>query len=398
MDSGKCGAFQNAVDSYIDNIREIVEELNNFGDTAMRVVVGGMTDGTDASVPLLGKLPILKNYLSTEGKQDWSFLADIEASLKSFVIGSAGTDGGSASGIMSYMVSLAIAISMIFFLISILQLVTEDRFTPEFLVKFFAKFVIAFCVIMWSPKLLAGMIDFGSALAVDVAEKASSLLGESKGFDPAALEALIKNHAIWHYKNVGWDGWAGVGTKSGAKGMDLWGMWEGIKFWMEGSVLGIFKFISYLLNAVVMFIVITRIMELYVRGAFLPIAAALMSDDGWRGSAGRYFRKLMSLATQSAAIMVVANVFSVMMKSAMESIFTSSILGKYGITKDFIKGHSHELALEAVSKCTKCLDVIHAPLNVPVMKPMMICIVLCVAGLALMFKTANIMDDIWGAR
>lgn len=390
MDAGKCPAFQNAVDDYIEKIKEIIDELNNFGDTAMRVVVGGMTDGSDMEVPLLSKVPILGKYLKTDGKQDWSFLAAIEAALRRFVVGSAGTEGGSATGIMQYMCSIGISIALIFFLISILQLVTEDRFTPEFLVKFFAKFIIAFCVILWSPDILAYIIDFGDALAVDVAQKARGLLGTTETFDPAALEALIKNHAIWHYKNVGWDGWTGVGTKSGAKGMDLWGVWEAFKFWIEGSMLGIFKFISYLLNAVVMLIVLTRIMELYIRGAFFPIAAGLMSDDGWRGTGGRYFRKLMSLATQSAAIMMVANVFSVMMQAAIGSIFASSILGKY-------EGLCHD-TLDGVANCTKCLNAISTPLNVPVMKPMMICIVLCVAGLATMFKAASMMDDLWGAR
>lgn len=103
----------------------------------------------------------------------------------------------------------------------------------------------------------------------------------------------------------------------------MWGVWEAFKFWMEGALLGIFKFLSYFLNAIVMFIVISRIMELYVRGSFLPIAASLMSDNGWKGSGGRYFRKLMSLATQSAAIMVVANVFSVVMRSAIGSKWTT---------------------------------------------------------------------------
>jgi len=386
MAAGDCGAYQNAVDGYTDNIWEVVDEFNNFGNTALQVVQGGTTDGTDINI---------LNLFKTDGKQDWSFLAGIEASLRSFVVGSAGTDGGSATGFMQYMCSIGISIALIFFLISILQLVTEDRFTPEFLVKFFAKFVVAFCVILWSPDILAYLIDFGNSLAVDVAEKARGLLGTTETFDPTALEAVIKNHSIYHYKNVGWDnwprdGWSSVAPKSGAKGMALWGIWEAFKFWLEGNLLSIFKFLSYLLNAVVMYIVISRVLELYVRGAFLPVAAAMMSDDGWRGSGGRYFRKLMSLATQSAAIMMVANVFSVIMQSAIGSIFTSSILGKYGIT--------HCKTLAELSTCTTCLAQIQAPINMPVLKPMMICAVLCVACLALMFKTASLMDDIWGAR
>lgn len=386
MPAGKYGAFQNAVDGYIGNIRDVVEELNNFGNNALEVVVGGTTDGAD--------LGISGTVVSSDGVQNWQFVADIEATLRGFVIG---TD--SDMGMMGYLCSIAIAISMIFFLISIIQLVTEDRFTPEFLVKFFAKFVIAFCVIVWSPKILAYMVDFGYALTKAIASGAKELMENTEGFNPTVLEALVKNHSIRHFKNVGWanwprDGWSSVPAKDGATKMELWGVWEAFKYWLEGSTLGIIKFFSFLLNAVVMFIAISRIIELYVRGAFLPIAAALMSDDGWKGSGGRYFRKLMSLATQNAAVILVASVFGAMMQTALSSIFTTSILGKYKLVCD--KGHL--MTLEAVYKCKTCLDQIPAPIDVPVMKPMLLCMVLCAAGLSIMFKTIHIMDDIWGAR
>lgn len=381
MPAGKYGAFQSAVDGYIDNIRDVIDELNNFGNNALEVAIGGTTDGAD--------LGISGTWASSGGVQNWQFIADIEATLRGFVIG---TD--SDMGMMGYLCSIAIAIAMIFFLISIIQLVTEDRFTPEFLVKFFAKFIIAFAVITWSPKILAYLVDFGYALTKAIASGAKELMENTEGFSPDTLEALIKNNSIWHYKNVGWAEWTGVGTKDGATKMEMWGLWEAFKFWLEGATLGIVKFLSYFLNAVVLFIVISRILELYVRGAFLPIAAALMSDDGWKGSGGRYFRKLMSLATQTAAVILVASVFGAMMQSALSSVFTTSILDKYGLV--CTKGHP--MTLEEVSICTTCLDQISAPIDVPVLKPMLLCLVLCAAGLGAMFKTAAIMDDIWGAR
>lgn len=382
MAVGKCGAFQSAIDNYMRNVRDVVDGLNGFGNNALQVISGGTTDGAD--------LGISGTWASSDGAQDWSFLSDIEKTLRDFVVG---TD--SDMGMMGYLCSIAIAISMIFFLISIIQLVTEDRFTPEFLVKFFAKFIIAFCIILWSPKILAAMIDFGDALARAIASGASGLSEDTGGFNPDALEAVVKNHSLYHYKNVGWDnwpreGWLSVSAKSDAAKMEVWGLFESLQFWIEGAMLGIFKFLSYLLNAIVMFIVVSRIIELYVRGAFLPIAAGLMSDDGWKGSGGRYFRKLMSLATQTAAVVLVASVFGVITKTAIGSIFTSSILGKYGVT--------HCSTLEDLATCTTCLDQIDAPIDIPVMKPMLICMVLCAAGLGVMFKTIHIMDDIWGAR
>lgn len=77
MAAGKCGAFQNAVDGYIDNIRDVVDELNSFGDTAVQVVQGGITDGADINIFNLAK---------TDGQQNWEFLADIETALRNFFV------------------------------------------------------------------------------------------------------------------------------------------------------------------------------------------------------------------------------------------------------------------------------------------------------------------------
>lgn len=382
--AGKATAYQHAVDSYVRSVEDVIKQLNNFGDTALQVISGGTTDGADINLVLV----------KSDGKQDWGFIADVEDKLRRFVIGS-----GSSVGIMQYMCSVAIAIAMIFFLISVLQLVTEDRFTPEFLVKFFAKFVIAFCVILWSPVILEAMIDFGNAFVVDVAGKAKSLLQDNNIFNPNDLELLVKNHSIWHYKNVGWDGFPGIGTKGNAAKMEVWGIFEALPILIESVMLGLFRYISYALAAVVMFIVITRILELYVRGAFLPVAASLMSDDGWRGSGGRYFRKLMSLATQNAAIIMVANVVNVVLTAALDSIFTRAVQGMCLHATNAHTNIAGSTTIQKIANCEICLaQMTKVPIDLPVVKPMIICTVLCVAGLALMFKTASLMDDLWGAR
>lgn len=380
--------YCNTVDKYCNKLKEILSELSGFGKTAIQVIKGDPETS-------LGNM---------------TFLNSIEDTLKDFVYGS--------DGIMTYMCSIAIAISMIFFLISILQLVTEDKFTPEFLVKFFAKFVIAFCVIMWSPQILQAIVEFGFAFSSEVGDKASAIAGEvaDNAFDANGIVQLIKNHEAYYYKDVTWPGYPTKGavangiTQGAApwnwkdiRGLaDVWNYFNktlgftgqigpAIGLSMEMATLSIFHLVALAITAIVMLIMITRILELYVRGAFLPVAAALMSDDGWRGSAGRYFRKLMSLATQNAVILVIANIFGVMASSAMGSTFVDSIVSQTGCTK------VHE-TLADIAVCKACLNEIPAPIDLPIFKPMLICIIICVAGIALMFKAAAIVDDIWGAR
>lgn len=390
-----CGA----IDKYCDKLQDTLSELSGFGDTALEIASGGKSSVTG---------------------MDASSLVKIEDMLRDFVYGK-----NASGGLMGYFSSIAIAISVVFFLISIIQLVTEDRFTPEFLVKFFAKFVISFCIIIWSPTILKTIVEFGttfSNMAGEAAGEVSGLVSDNL-FDVSGLRTLVKNHEAYYYKDVTWPGYptadaAKNGIKQGAapwdwaelrdaRGLaDVWNFFSknlgfvgqigpALNLMMDSVLLNIFHIVAMVITLVVMFIVITRVLELYVRGAFLPIAAALMSDDGWKGAGGRYFRKLMSLATQNAVVLVVTNVFGLMAKTTMENEFVRAITSQTGCTGTPSDPHQ---TLADIAICKACLDEIPAPISLPFFKPMLLCIVICVAGISLMFKANAIVDDLWGAR
>lgn len=40
------------------------------------------------------------------------------------------------------------------------------------------------------------------------------------------------------------------------------------------------------------FILFSRLIEMAVRAAFMPIAVGLVTDGGWSGSAGRYIKNI----------------------------------------------------------------------------------------------------------
>lgn len=245
---------------------------------------------------------------------------------------------------------------------------------------------------------------------------------------------LIKNHEAYYYKDVTWPGYptknavangikqggapwswhevlrsAGYIIISPVNALNMAGKTLGtmgqvgpaMGLSMEMVLLMFFRIVSFGITVAVIFIVLTRIMELYVRGAFLPVAAAMMSDDGWRGSGGRYFRKLLSLATQNAVVLVIANVFGVMCRAAMQNIFVSAITAQTHLTDNsgnIIGCATNHKTLAEIAVCKACLNEIPAPINLPIIKPMLLCIIICVAGLAMMFKAAGLVDDIWGAR
>lgn len=353
--------YEKAVDFYCSRLSSVFSSITDFGTSAEGIV----------------------NH-SSAGGMNWQFLEDVDNQLDIFVV----------DNFMPNLCGLAIAIAMIFFLISILQLVTEDRFTPEFLVKFFAKFIIAFCVILWSPDLLRGIIDFGDAFGRDMGNYAATSISMTNGTaaDVDNLEAIIKNHGMHYYKKVEWDGYPKFGISRGNE-KDTWALVSSaVGMFVSAGLLSIFELVGFVLVAIVMFIIFTNTMELYIRGAFLPVAASLMSDDGWKGSGGRYFRKLMALATRYGVVLVIVNIMTIMINSTITGLIVQAITAETG------HAHATGSSIESIAGCPTCLEAFGASINFPVARPFLFSAILCVAGIAMMFKSQSVVDDIWGAR
>lgn len=52
-------------------------------------------------------------------------------------------------------------------------------------------------------------------------------------------------------------------------------------------------------------------MEMSVRASFMPIAFALLADDGWRGAGGRYIRKYLAICCQSVVLCMIGGLHSI---------------------------------------------------------------------------------------
>ena len=233
--------------------------------------------------------------------------------------------------IMMQMQGIGMAIAVLFFLISLVELTTQDRMNIEVFVKFFAKLAIAFGVILYLDKIVAGVYEFGSALT-GVIEYAGAKIDMNNEIENA-IRAEDASAAM------------GLGNVI----VDL------LK-----TIISMFPMLilSSLLILLCYIISFSRIIELGVRTMFLPIAVALISDDGWRGAGGRYIRKFVALVCQAAVLVGIAVITDLALKAAA----TASI-GKLG----------------GMSQCVAI---------------MVGCSIACVA---MMFKSIGIVNDIFGA-
>ena len=185
--------------------------------------------------------------------------------------------------LMDLFQSLGFAIAMLFFIIALVDLSSSDRLTMEFFIKFFSKFVLAIFMISEAPQIVIGCINLGNGicnLLSDVEEVGEFLTWET--VYNSVRETLNDR-----------------GT----------GIIAGIKNVVAGLPVLIISLVGLALKAIVYVIAFSRIFELGVRGSFLPVAMGLMSDDGWKGSAGRYIKKFMAVCSQGAVIVMIGYLF-----------------------------------------------------------------------------------------
>lgn len=173
------------------------------------------------------------------------------------------------------MSGVGLAISLLFFIIALLELSTTERLTLEYFIKFFSKLVIAVALIVACPKLIENIGLFASALAGEFAVSGS----DAVQLDEQTFIDFMQNEA------------------EGMKWISI--LISGI---LTAGIMNLVSLVLLILTWVVAF---SRVLEMSIRGCFLPIAIGMMSDDGWRGAGGRYIRKYIAICCQSSVIVLV---------------------------------------------------------------------------------------------
>ena len=63
---------------------------------------------------------------------------------------------------------------------------------------------------------------------------------------------------------------------------------------------------------------VSRLLEISIRGAFLGIAFGLIADDGWKGAGGRYIKKFVAVCAQAAVLVLIGAAISTVELSVLE--------------------------------------------------------------------------------
>lgn len=193
--------------------------------------------------------------------------------------------------------STGYAICALFFIIALLELAMSERMTMEFFIKFFAKFVIGVAAVFYSDKFVEIAWNFGDTLSTYLSNQSLIPTGETGEVVQVGFHDLF----ITYLNEV-----------QGSQWLTMFGVVIG---------LGIpAALASFVIIAVVYVICFTRLLEIMVRGVFMPVACAMLSDDGWRGAGGRYIRKFLGICAQGAVMVIIGKLAGIVMAAVCKSM------------------------------------------------------------------------------
>lgn len=199
-----------------------------------------------------------------------------------------------ATSIGDVMEPIALAIAVLFFFISLIEFAMSDRLTIESFVKFFAKLAISIACIFFCSELTSGIEQFGNAFSTFIVENAN--LGTSLSDGTMSLTSDVT-------------AWEDAMVASVINSGDDLSLGKGIGLMLEAMLpYALMSLVGLVVGAILIIISFSRFLELSLRAAFMPIAVALIADDGWRGAAGRYIRKFVAICAQGALLTVLMNI------------------------------------------------------------------------------------------
>lgn len=164
---------------------------------------------------------------------------------------------------------IGMALMTLFFLFSLFSDAMNETFSFERFFKSFARLFAGLGLI----QLAKPLCDLGDGLA----EWTQSAINTSTK-DPTKLENVFTKDNIGSF-------WHAIFTVA--------------VLFVFGNIVGI------VIKIAMYFILFSRLIEMAVRAAFMPIAVAMVTDGGWAGSAGRYIKKYVALCMQGPAIVLI---------------------------------------------------------------------------------------------
>lgn len=198
---------------------------------------------------------------------------------------------------------VALMIMFIYFMVALVDILSSENFTWEQLWRKLALLLAAKLLIDYGFDIIENLFDLGRAVFGD-------LYGQYEEFHAPAVE-VDKMIKTWQ---EGWGGWMP-------------------EFFMKIIFFMILFFpwlLSWLMQIVVAVICYSRIIEIYARATFAPIAISDFFHSGIQGTGWRFLKSFLAVSLQGAMILVIAIIYAKLfeeMSFAETNIF--KFVGKY---------------------------------------------------------------------
>lgn len=256
------------------------------------------------------------------------------------------------TGIKSFMptiMSLAYLITFMFFLLGLIDLCISERLTFEAFVKQFAFLALGWGAIYFSPEVYDAIFKFGNAFSTFIGSTFNPGLSGSNPNTYTALDSALTN--LLSQGNMTWV----------------------ILLLLSTIITPITLLISAGLLVVIYVISFSRLIEIAVRGCLMPIGFSLLSEDGWRGAGGRFFKKMLALCCQGGAIAMIGKIIEgivlIVQKDAFTQLSVDIADGVFEAYKNFVIG---------------------------IISGEVIVVGAAVAGIAILFKSLQLINEAFG--
>lgn len=201
---------------------------------------------------------------------------------------------------------VAIFLVMIYFMGAIVDKLSNESFTWEQLWRQLAMLIVSMYLIEYGIDIMKWFFGIGMKLTADISTSYKEM--GANAIDAAALVNSFK---------------------------EQWGM-DG---WLAGFFINIILFIillipfllSWIMRLLVSVICYSRVIEIYARATFAPIALSDFFHSGLQGTGWRYLKNFLAVCLQGAMILAIGIIFSklyeVISFDAASNVF--AFIGKY---------------------------------------------------------------------
>lgn len=188
----------------------------------------------------------------------------------------------------SAVMPVALMLLCIYFLVALMDKFSSENFTWEQMIRQMCMFLLGFFLIDRGFELLNLLFELG-------VEFVNTVNGWINGGASGKIDGSLSDQIIKQFNDQ--------------------------KFAKIGFIDDIFKFcylffpyiLSWILGMCVKIICYTRLIEIYIRAAFAPIAFSDFFHNGFQGSGWRFLKAFLAVCLQGAVILCIGAVFSALM-------------------------------------------------------------------------------------